>query len=144
MTIFTKQEQRFLVFLAILFFFGLGVKALRKNAAPETEAAWSEERQRILAEFNEKSAHVLQQDSTFLETKKQSSITKKSLTTKININLATCEELQLLPRVGPALAESIIQFREEHGPFQKIDDIQHVKRIGPKTFEKIKLYITVE
>jgi competence protein ComEA len=144
MTIFTKQEQRFLLFLVITFFIGLGIKIVRMNLQDEPDEAWANERQQILAEFNEKSAMLLKEDSTLAVTKKNNSITKKSLTTKININSANAEELQLLPRIGPTLAENIVTYREAHGPFKTIDDIQNVKRIGPKTFEKLKLYITVE
>ncbi len=63
---------------------------------------------------------------------------------KININTASGKELEELPGIGPVTAESIIQYREENGRFQKIEDIQKVSRIGPKTFEKIKMKITVD
>jgi len=144
MTFFTKREQQFLLFLVITFFIGLGVKSVRHALQPKPDKEWTVERERILAEFNAKSEKLLNDDSVLVANTENNSITKTSLTTKININTANSEELQLLPRVGPALAESIIQFREEHGPFQKIDDIQRVKRIGPKTFEIIKFYITIE
>lgn len=144
MTIFTKQEQRFLLFLIITFFIGLGIKYVRGTMKTEPNEEWAQERQRILADFNEKSEQLLKEDSTLFVSAVNDGITKRSLTTKININTANAAEFQLLPRVGPVLSEAIIQYREEHGPFQKIDDIQNVKRIGPKTFEKIKPYITVE
>lgn len=63
---------------------------------------------------------------------------------KININTASEAELQQLPRIGPALAKSIVEYREKYGPFKKIDEIKNVPRIGDKTFEGLKDLITVE
>ncbi len=60
----------------------------------------------------------------------------------ININTAPAEELDLLPGIGPVIAQRIIDYREQHGPFQSIEDIQEVKGIGEVTFEKIKDRIT--
>jgi len=61
----------------------------------------------------------------------------------ININTATQIQLESLPGIGPAYAEAIIQYRLENGPFEKIEDIQDVKGIGPITFEKIRSLITI-
>ncbi|MDW8327435.1 MAG: ComEA family DNA-binding protein [Anaerolineales bacterium] len=62
---------------------------------------------------------------------------------KININTATLAELDTLPRIGPALAQRIIDYRNANGPFRRIEDIQNVRGIGPATFERIKDLITV-
>jgi len=62
---------------------------------------------------------------------------------KININAATVAELETLPGVGPALAQRIVEYREEHGPFARIEDIKKVSGIGDKMFERIKDLITV-
>lgn len=61
----------------------------------------------------------------------------------ININTATAEELQKLPRIGPATAKSIVEYREKHGKFKTIEEIKNVPRIGEKTFEKFKDKIKV-
>lgn len=63
---------------------------------------------------------------------------------KININTATLAELDTLPRIGPAIAQRIIDYRTANGPFRRIEDIQNVRGIGPATFEQIKDLITVE
>ncbi|WP_313432064.1 helix-hairpin-helix domain-containing protein [Siminovitchia terrae] len=62
---------------------------------------------------------------------------------KININRADLSELQNLPGVGPAKAQAIIDYREDQGPFKKVEDIQNVSGIGEKTFEKLQESITV-
>jgi competence protein ComEA len=62
---------------------------------------------------------------------------------QININSASQIELESLTGIGPVLAKAIIQYRLEHGPFTKIEEIQNVSGIGPVTFEKIRPFITV-
>ncbi len=61
----------------------------------------------------------------------------------VNINTASAAELETLPRVGPSTAQRIIAYRQEHGPFSAIEDIQNVSGIGPATFEQLKDLITV-
>ncbi|MBQ3307127.1 MAG: helix-hairpin-helix domain-containing protein [Bacilli bacterium] len=62
---------------------------------------------------------------------------------KININTASKEELMELPGIGDAKAQDIIQYREEHGPFQSIEDVQNVSGIGESLYSKIQENITV-
>lgn len=59
----------------------------------------------------------------------------------VNINTASPDELQLLPRVGPSLAGRIVDFREANGPFRTVDEILAVKGIGESSFEKLEPYI---
>ena len=61
----------------------------------------------------------------------------------VNINTASSEELELLPRVGPALAGRIIEFREANGQFQTVDEILAVKGIGENSFEKLEPFIVI-
>jgi len=61
----------------------------------------------------------------------------------VDVNSAGSEELQLLPRIGPVLAERIIAYREEHGVFKTVESLMEVKRIGPKTVQKLQLYLTI-
>ena len=62
---------------------------------------------------------------------------------KININTATAAELEALPRIGPAIAQRIVDYRTEHGPFARIEDVTNVTGIGPATFAAIQDLITV-
>ncbi len=57
---------------------------------------------------------------------------------KIHINVASKEQLEKITGIGPRKAESIMKYREEHGPFQKIEDLLEVDGIGEKSLEKIK------
>lgn len=57
---------------------------------------------------------------------------------RVNINTADSEQLQTLTGIGPVTAEKIIEYREENGRFDNIEDIKNVSGIGEKTFEKLK------
>ena len=59
----------------------------------------------------------------------------------VNINTADAAQLQLLPRVGPALADRIISYREANGPFRTIEEIVAVKGIGDSSLEKLEPYL---
>jgi competence protein ComEA len=62
---------------------------------------------------------------------------------KVNINTAAASELENLPRIGPKVAERIVEFRTKNGDFKRIEDIMKVQGIGEKVFEQIKDLITV-
>ncbi len=63
---------------------------------------------------------------------------------KVNINAAGVEQLALLPRVGPAVAQRIVDFREENGDFKAVEDLMLVRGIGEKTFERLASYVSLE
>jgi len=62
----------------------------------------------------------------------------------LNVNTATAEELERLPRIGPVLARRIIEYREAHGPFRRIEELEAVPGIGPKTLEELAPLIRTE
>lgn len=70
--------------------------------------------------------------------------TSAELTGPLNINTATAAELELLPGIGPALAERIIAHREAYGPFASVERIQDVSGIGPAKFDAIRELIVTE
>src|SRR5690606_13611659 len=61
----------------------------------------------------------------------------------VNLNTANSEALQTLPRVGPALAERIIDWREANGGFSSVDQLLDVSGIGEKTFEGLRDQVSV-
>lgn len=62
---------------------------------------------------------------------------------KININTANTSQLQEIEGIGAKRAETIIKYREEHGPFQKLEDLMNISGIGEKTFARLKERITI-
>lgn len=63
--------------------------------------------------------------------------------TQVNLNTATAEELQTLPRIGPATAQKIIDYRTEHGPFTSVEQLLQIPGIGERTLSNLKSHITV-
>jgi len=58
-----------------------------------------------------------------------------------NINTASEAELQRLPRIGPALAGRIVEYRRTHGPFRSVEQLTEVRGIGDKTLEKMRPWL---
>ena len=88
-------------------------------------------------------ACIIEEDKT-AELKDEKIETENTQTTsKININIATTEELQALSGIGETKAQAIVDYRTQNGKFEAIEDLKNVSGIGDSTFEKIKENITV-
>jgi competence protein ComEA len=61
---------------------------------------------------------------------------------KVSLATATAEELDELPGVGPVTAQTIIDYRTEHGPFRSVDDLDAVPGIGPTRVEQLRELVT--
>ena len=61
---------------------------------------------------------------------------------KINLNLADAATLDTLPRIGPAMAQRIIDWREANGRFTSVDDLLAVTGIGQKTLDGLRDLVT--
>lgn len=60
----------------------------------------------------------------------------------VSINNGSVADLEAVPHIGPAMAGRIVAYRNQHGPFSRIEDLRNVKGIGEKTLIKIAPYIT--
>jgi len=121
---FTPQETKALIFLLSALLLGSGI-ALYKRTHPQFAPELIVEKKEV-------------------DPQPRSPLHQEQRRKKIDLNQATSAELQLLPGVGPALSKRIVEYRENHGQFQKIEDIMQVQGIGLKTFQKLQNYITVE
>lgn len=61
----------------------------------------------------------------------------------LDINAASAEELDYLPGIGSAVAQRIVQWREDNGPFQQLTDLMNVEGIGPSRLEEMLPYIII-
>lgn len=62
---------------------------------------------------------------------------------KININQASAKELANLPRIGAKVADRIVDYRQSHGSFARVEDLMEVKGIGEKLFVTLKPYLSL-
>lgn len=62
---------------------------------------------------------------------------------RVNVNTASVAELDQLPGVGPVTAQRIVAYREQHGPFARIEQLREAKLVNGATFEKIRQLIDV-
>lgn len=110
------------------FSIAFGKNSEMKNIEKETPVAEADEGKR---EVNGKKAEV--------------SADRQSLTSvkKVNINTASRDELTALPGIGPTLAERIVSYRKQNGPFQTLEQLLNVRGIGKRKLEKLKPEITL-
>ena len=161
---FTKQEQGIVLFLIFSLLVGVSVQLYNRFFR---ETSTVEINQEFVDKFNAKSEKinslqelysplekekVIRENSTLASKEAQ---VKKQITIQnlpennanefalIDINSANEEELQIIPRIGPVLAERIIQYRQENGLFGRVEDLKQVKGIGKATFKKIVPYISI-
>ncbi|WP_201352145.1 helix-hairpin-helix domain-containing protein [Hydrogenimonas urashimensis] len=68
----------------------------------------------------------------------------EALHSKTDVNKASTKALAKIKNIGKKLAEKIVEFREKHGPFEKLEDLMKVKGLGKKKFEKIKEHLAIK
>ena len=94
---------------------------------------------------------LIRQDQTILQTYSPFFQTKTSATThnpavsngRININIASAEELSYLPGIGPALAIRIVQYRIENGIYTSTEELMKVEGINQSKYDALLPYITI-
>ena len=65
-------------------------------------------------------------------------------TQRLNLNAATAKELEVLPGIGKALAERIVEHREKYGPFRRAEHLMMVRGISESRFRAVRTLVTVE
>lgn len=63
---------------------------------------------------------------------------------RIDVNTASVYDLRRLPGIGEKRAQDIVDYREEHGPFQSAEELMNVSGIGPGILESLRDYVTIE
>ena len=147
-TVIAEQEEQEVQEMIYVFVCGAvkcpGVYELAEGSrafeAIQAAGGFSEE----AAEHEVNQAEILKDEmKLYIPTWHDLEMQKDAESGKININNATQADLMTLPGVGEAKASQIIQYREEHGAFQCIEDIMLISGVKEGLFNKIKDYITV-
>jgi len=126
-----SRERAVLVFLIVVLLAGAGVSAFR--------------RYRLQQNLKAVRVAIVQDSTARLQSSVSGSATPDpgSPTPFLDLNTASASELDLLPGIGPALAQRIIEYRTKQGGFRTVDELLKVSGIGPKKFEAIRERITV-
>jgi competence protein ComEA len=66
------------------------------------------------------------------------------LTGVVNLNTATSDELQLLPGVGAARAQAVIDLRKQRGGFKDVEELKDVKGIGDTALERMRPFVRLD
>lgn len=144
----TGNESAAILVLAALFLLGLSVQYLQRQAQPFSEATYAE----VDRLFEAATAHPALPESTAVPVPAGTAIgttagvappdgtvvreevsAPAGASGRVNLNQATADQLQRLPRIGPKLAARILAYREAHGPFERAQDLTAVRGIGDKT-----------
>ncbi len=62
---------------------------------------------------------------------------------RVDLNSANQQRLESLPGIGPRTAELIIEYRQEHGGFQKVEELMNIRGIGERTFLRLRELVHV-
>jgi len=139
----TKSEAGVILFLSFGLLIGGTAKILKLDKATErydfsrSDSAFEAATSRI-------DSIISAEEDTLHASSKTVSKQKPSLSSPVDLNSATPNELAALPGVGRTTAQRIIDFRISNTRFISIEDLLKVKGIGPKKFEKIKPFVKVE
>jgi len=69
---------------------------------------------------------------------------KTQTAAKVDLNTATVQQLQQVPGVDQTLAQNIVTFRDENGPFSSVDDLARVKGMDQQKLDSLRDYVTVK
>ncbi len=62
---------------------------------------------------------------------------------RVDLNESPSSELQLVPGLGPILAQRVVEYRQQHGPFRQIEDLTQVKGIGEATLQRLRPWVVI-
>ena len=138
---FTPQEKRAVLLLTLTVLVGTGVLVYKKynlEFAPELLTGDYARRWYTASSTTATDTVALKPDSSSV------SISTSLPPAKLNLNTASFEELERLPRIGPVIAKRIVDFRHLKGGFASTEELIQVKGIGQKTYTALKEFVTVE
>lgn len=61
----------------------------------------------------------------------------------VDINSASMSEFRALPEIGDSLAQRIVDYREQMGPFRSVEDLEQVRGLGPKTLQSLRQQLSI-
>ena len=140
---FTKSQKNALLFIIVIFALVVLYNLLDRILHPVEPYDFSQFEEKFNARRDSIKKLLLEEETSSIFYKEDEKNESPKQIKIININTATVDELTILPRIGPAIGQRIIDYRTVNGRFLKKEDIQNVKGIGPKTYEGFKDLIRI-
>ena len=157
---FTETEIKVIIFLAVGFLIGFGIKIYNDNSKPEYKSYdYTKEdslfnyynnraEKNLSAEKNRKEDKIVDSKEEVLDFSSRNFYKKKSLLPpeekSINLNEADLETLIRLPGIGQITAQKIIDLRSKKTKFENLEELMEVKGIGKVKFNKIKKFLYIK
>lgn len=126
--VFTRNEQKIVLFLGVVFLAGAGIKAYRALTAAPAEPPFE----------------YRQSDSVFTARTNAAKTPAAAHAPVLDLNTATHAQLMALPGIGPKLADRIIAYRAAHKRFTRVNEVKNISGIGNVKFERIRGSIVVK
>jgi competence protein ComEA len=152
----TTAEATTILTLTGLFLLGLGVRAWQQQATlpplpAEATTAWAAASRALVTDQPIQATPPEEADAVSpaspevapVKTVERRATALRPIP-RLNVNTATAAQLELLPRVGPKMAERIVAYRAAHGGFRRVQDLLAVKGIGEKTLALLEPHVFVE
>lgn len=126
----TRHESLAVITLAALFLLGLTVRHVQEQQVPPLAA-------------DSLVAQPVADTASVNSPKPETASPSPSAENPINVNTASREALKALPGIGPALSKRIEAYRSSRGSFQRVEELERVSGIGPKTLATLRPMIRV-
>ncbi len=141
----TSTERKIILFLTGAVLVGAGVRLYQETfpSLPHVNYAASDSAFSALS-AQEPGQSETDPPVTVDPNAEESTAEDDTATAKININIASRQELMTLPGIGEVMSERIIAYRTDIGRFQSIDDLKKVKGISKRKLEQLAPYIAIQ
>jgi comEA protein len=141
---FTRNEMAVVLVLSGTFLIGVAIRWYDPDSANGAELREQFDYSASDSAFLELSKSEAQSPAPPLDSVLEEKSGSHGSVRRINLNRATMAELMRLPGIGPAYAERILRYRQDHGGFRSVGEMRRIKGIGKKKFEQLLPLITVE
>ena len=144
----TQSERKALLFFASVALLGAGWRTVRATSAPgppPAERAALDAQIAIVESVRARRHRTAARSSSPGAARGASGAASRTSSDPpplIDVDQATGEELESLPRIGPALAKRILDDRDANGPFGSLEALQRVKGIGPAMAKTLEPRVT--
>ena len=133
----TQSERQALLFLASVALLGAGWRTVRAGSATEPTPAEREALAGQIAVVDSVRAAGHRRGGG-----SSAKVASRQTSGPVDVNLATAAELEALPRIGPALAERIVAYRDSAGPFASLEALEQVRGVGPAMAKSLAPRVT--